>query len=299
MTGPTLRVAVELASPMDRPDRLIPRLVSELVASPEVAKVFVAIGRHADGLVAAGRPQVARWEGEDVEAVIVVGGTHSEEVRRHLSVGRRVISTSAQPEVLALLGDAPGSVAAVGAAPGLSSLLVVHAAALLDSVEEVRVFVADDTAGPFSSRGAPWSASGELVWFPDPVGARDVVPTSSPEEALIRARFGAEVRVICGRAVHRASIRPWMSRRHAVGAVLVEVRGERHGDQLSVTYAVIDDLPMLMGTVAAVCAVKLPADTTAATLLDVDPLPLLRELARRGVKVATPSSLRSAPTETA
>lgn len=286
MTQAPLRVGIDGVSPAPG-SSLLPRLVSELVASPGVAKVLLHPVRGVDRLVAAGRPHVALWEGEEVD-VVVVTGDRPDIVAAHLDAGRRVLATSAEHEVLDALRSSPGSVAGIGVSPGLSSLLVVHAAALFDDVDEIRVFVVDDTSPTLWNTS--WSA--ELVWFPDPIGARDVVEVASPESELLAARFGSDVKIVCGEALSRPGRLLRLGRGSPLGAVLVEVRGVRGGEQHSVIYALIDDLAAAVATVLSVCAVMVPADTVAATLLDLEPLPLLRELARRGVKVATPSPLR-------
>lgn len=257
------------------------------MASPGVARVLLHPVRGVERLVAAGRPHVVLWEGEEVDVAVVIGD-RPDTVAAYLDAGRRVLATSAQHEVLDVIRLAPGSVAGIGVSPGLSSLLVVHAAALFDNVDEIRVFVVDDTSP------TPWNTSwsAELVWFPDPIGARDVVEVASPESELLAARFGSDVKIVCGEALRRPGRLLRLGRSSPLGAVLVEVRGVRGGEQHSVTYALIDDLAAAVATVLAVCAVMVPEDTVAATPLDLEPLPLLRELARRGVKVATPSPLR-------
>jgi hypothetical protein len=267
---------------------LLPRLVSELVASSGVAKVLLHPVRGVERLVAAGRPHVALWEGEEVD-VVVIAGDRPDIVAAHLAAGRRVLATSAQHEVLDAVRPVPGSIAGIGVSPGLSSLLVVHAAALFDNVQEIRVFVVDDTSPSLLPWNTSWSA--ELVWFPDPIGARDVVEVASAESELLAARFGSDVKILCGEALVRPSRLLRLGRNSPQGAVLVEVRGVRGGEQHSVTYALIDDLEAAVATVLAVCTVIVPENSAAATLLELEPLPLLRELARRGVKVATPSPL--------
>jgi hypothetical protein len=129
--------------------------------------------------------------------------------------GRHVVSVGDDPEdveaLLALTGAARDAgvalVAGVAMAPGLSCLLARHAAAQLDSVDEIHV-ARDGVAGPACARqrlralrgGAvdwrdgsyvrrPGFSGRELCWFPDPVGARDCYRAALADPYLLVPAF--------------------------------------------------------------------------------------------------------------
>jgi hypothetical protein len=234
--------------------------------------------------VAAGVP-VASVADDDLEALLAVG-----------AAARRAGVTVA---------------AGCGLAPGLTDVLARHAGAGLDAVEEIHVARAG-TAGPESlaarraaARGAArewhddaWrvvrSAGPELVWFPDPVGARECVLTGTGIELLVDA-FSS---------LRRATVRqapadprspltpgrgddPW-------GAARVEIWGRRGNRREPVVYGVVEHVAVAAGTVlaqtAAALAGALPLVTArpgvAGLAALVDAPAFLAELAGRGVKAA-------------
>jgi hypothetical protein len=202
-----------------------------------------------------------------------------------------------------------------GLAPGLSDVLARHAAGALDEVDEVHVArwgVAGDACAASARRvlredAAEWrnGASSEvrgrgeeLIWFPDPVGAREC--------ALVAAGLGALVAAVPG--VGHATMRLGMpgTRRlqrlgradpgEGFGAVRVEAWGWRDRARATVVYGVIERTAVAAGTVLGVTTAWLAGslpDLGAAPAAGVHPLgplvepvPFLAELAHRGVKAA-------------
>ena len=210
-----------------------------------------------------------------------------------------------------------------GLAPGLSDVLARHAASALDTVDEVHVArfgVAGDAcqAQARAAQRAPvleWrdgalvaerGHGAELIWFPDPVGARECELVGAGIEQLVAAV--PEVR--------RASVRLGLPHTPKVklpgplgllargrqdpgvgwGAVRAEVWGAQGDTRATVVYGVIERTAVAAGTVLGVTAAwlagGLPAlgprpEAGAAGLGAVAaPVPFLGELARRGVKAA-------------
>jgi hypothetical protein len=212
-----------------------------------------------------------------------------------------------------------------GLAPGLADVLARHASDALDSVDEVHV-ARSGVAGPVCIasarrvRRAPpvewregeWHedkhGTGELVWFPDPVGARECEPVADGIGLLLRT-FPS---------VRRATVRlgeppprrvTWPGRRgldDGWGAARVELWGWRGMVRESMVYGVIDRTAVAAGTVLAVAAARLAGITPGLGARDgpaagvhglgalVEPVPFLAELARRGVKAAVFEGVRVA-----
>jgi hypothetical protein len=139
----------------------------------------------------------------------------------------------------------------------------------------------------------------ELVWFPDPIGARECITVASGVETLHQAVPTAgrvTVRAADAAAPRRRTL---LSRRRDEewGAARVEVWGWRGETRDVVVYGVIERPAVAAGTVLAVAAVRVagllpdvrlrspePAAVGLGAL--VEPAPFLAELARRGVKAA-------------
>ena len=202
-------------------------------------------------------------------------------------------------------------------APGLGDVLARHAADALDHADEVsvaRAGVAGEACAttlrrarrerPVEWRGGAARverrAGNELVWFPDPVGARECVTVAAGVELLHDAI--PEVT----RATARAA-EPLTQRRRTVlsrrrgddewGAVRVEVWGARAGAREGIVYGVIERPAVAAGTTLAVTAARLAGLLPEVHLRDaepgagglgalVEPASFLAELARRGVKAA-------------
>ena len=214
---------------------------------------------------------------------------------------------------------------ACGLAPGLADVLARHASDALDSVDEIHVARSGVAglaciAAARNARRVPavewrdgeWNedrrSTGELVWFPDPVGPRECAPVADGIALLVRA-FPS---------VRRATVRlgeppprrlTWPGRRgvdDGWGAARVEVWGWRGSVRESMVYGVIDRTAVAAGTVLAVAAARLagiapgldarggPSGGVHSLAALVEPVPFLAELARRGVKAAVFEGVRVA-----
>ena len=246
-------------------------------------------------------------------------------VERAVRTGTRVVTVSDHPEVVhALLGldEAArrcGTTLVVGAgmSPGLTDVLARFGALQLGSVDEIHVAKVG-AGGPACARqhhraltedGRDWrdgswvqraSGSGrELCWFPEPVGGRDCYRAGLSEPRLLVRAFSTARRITARVAATRrdrlSAPLPMLRKPHPegeLGAVRVEVRGERDGRREVRVYGVLDRPAGACGAVAAVSALWAVEGrftrTGAAGLAElvVEPGPFLAELARRGVKAA-------------
>lgn len=261
----------------------------------------------------------------DAEVVVVAREARRQldVVRVALEAGRDVVATTDDPdEVEAILGLHKtalerGRTVVVGAAmsPGLSCLLVRHASGLLDRVDEVHV-ARDGAAGPACARqrlralrgsalewrDGTWVRRGgfsgrELCWFPDPIGARDCYRADLAEPLVVVDAFPGVQRVSARLAASRwdrisaplpVLVGPPVEGRP--GAVRVEVRGVRDGRREIVVYGVLDRPGVAAAATAAVLALHVGSAAVAPGCHGAaaigDPVPILRELARRGVRAA-------------
>jgi hypothetical protein len=203
-----------------------------------------------------------------------------------------------------------------GLAPGLADVLARHAVGALDAVDELHV-ARWGVAGAESASEArraereparEWRDGGlvhdkhrhaELIWFPDPVGARECELVATGVELLVAANPGA------GRVTSRLGVPPARRFTHpgrrdpgaAWGAVRVEVWGWRGTARTSVVYGIIERTAVAAGTVLGVAGAWLagalpaigaePPAGAFGLAAAVDPVPFLAELASRGVKAAT------------
>jgi hypothetical protein len=247
-------------------------------------------------------------------------GVAREAIRRGISVAAASDDDDGIDALLAL--DAPARdtgatvVVGCGLAPGLADVLARHAANALDDADEVHV-ARVGTAGEACEtalrrarreRPAEWRADGrrferrlgpELVWFPDPVGARECLTVATGIQLLHDAVPGVT------RATVRAAEPPrrqraFAARRRAVdgwGAARVEVWGWRDRVRDALVYGVIERPGVAAGTVLAVAAARVAGQLIDVRLREpgpgsrglaalVEPAPFLAELARRGVKAA-------------
>jgi hypothetical protein len=208
--------------------------------------------------------------------------------------------------------------AGCGLAPGLACVLARHAAGALDRVDEVHV-ARSGVAGPASrtslrrarrERPGEWreeawhderSGDAELVWFPDPIGARECEPVASGVALLVAAFPGiAQATVRFDKALARRAGARIRRRREddGWGAARIEVWGWRGRARESIVYGVVDRTAVAAGTVLGVTAAGLAGALPAVSLRAghehgaqglaalVEPVPFLAELARRGVKAA-------------
>lgn len=299
---------VDHVTVVDR-DRARAEAVAATVADPDRVGVATAEAALADGV--------------GVVVLALTPGAHGRLAERGLEAGASVVSTSDQVgDVTALLAlDAEaqerGRTVVVGAgfAPGLTCVLTAHAAARFDQVDEVHVAKVG-TGGPACARqhhdalrgeALDWrdggwvhrrSGSGrELCWFPDPVGPEDCYRAALPDAMLLVPSFPGVRRVTARVGANRrdrfTARLPMLRRPHpegGVGAVRVEVRGQRGQGRDVVVLGAMDRPAVAAGAVAALAALWVDEgrfDAGASGLASlVAPAAFLAELAGRGVKAA-------------
>lgn len=305
------------------------RVARELIATPGVEAVLARSSRK-------GRVELAQaslgealrpWGDDEVPDLVVLcgaAGTHVTAAGYWLPHGVPVVSVSDDPaDVTALLDLAPIArhhdttlLAGVAFSPGLSCILARHAANALDEVVELQVAMVG-AGGPgcvkhrqrlLSEHGtelrdgewieAPGGSAKMLTWFPEPIGARDVVKGNLTEPLLWRRLFPTATRLTARGAVDRSD-RVWgriprpgpRSNEADPGAFVVEVQGTVGGVVESLVYAVLDRPATATAALVATLAPMLVEGTLQAGAHGVaevvEPLPVLKELARRGVKAAT------------
>lgn len=216
--------------------------------------------------------------------VLCHGGRHAALATTFLASGIHVVSTSdAMSDVLAMLdlherAASSDAVLVPGAAcmPGLSGLLVAHAARAFDDVEEAHLSV-HGTGGPACARNhhealagtsvgwhdgewlqRPAGSGRELCWFPDPVGPRDCYRFGTAEPVLLQRMLPGlrriTARVSATRRDRLTARLPMMSPPHAeggMGGLRVELRGTRHGARHDEIVGIADRLATVAGAVAA------------------------------------------------
>jgi hypothetical protein len=265
-------------------------------------------------------------DGVDAVALAVPARAGALIARRALEAGVPTAAIADDRDgIAALLGldadsRANGVLIAVGCGlvPGLGDVLARHAADSLDRVDEAHVarVGAGGSACVAALRRArrepplewlddtwhtPQRRGHELVWFPDPVGARECESVAPGVELLRDSVPGlrrATVRV--GEAPPRSAALALL-RRRAVddgwGGAHVEVWGWRGRVRDTVVYGVIERPAVAAGTVLAVMTARLGGLLPTVALRDgtpgaralaaiVEPARFLGELARRGVKAA-------------
>lgn len=271
---------------------------------------------------------------EGVDAVVLAqpAGSHAEMARRVIRAGVDVVSVSDDmDEVKALLDLDPlatelGRTIAVGAgfAPGLTCLLAAHAVQLFDEVTEIHV-AKSGTGGPACARqhhralsgvARDWRDGGwverpggtgrELCWFPSPVDGKDCYRASLPDAMLLSRTFAGLERVTARMAANRRDRLtmhlPMLAPPHAdggPGGVRVEIRGLQGARRATHVLGSMDRPGLAAGTVAAVTTKALLSGSAsrvgAGGLSELFvPLPLLHELASRGVRGAVFEGLSSA-----
>ncbi len=259
----------------------------------------------------------------DVVVVAREAGEHERIAQAALELRCSVVSTGDDPEeiraLVALDGRARrlGVSLVIGAAmsPGLTCLLSAHAATLLDRVDEIHVS-RHGVAGPACARqrlralrgGAfdwrdgewvrrPGFSGREISWFPDPVGGRDCYRADLGEPLLLQPAFPSAQRITARLTASRRdrALAPFPvllppPAEGGLGAVRVELRGERAGERSAVVYGALDRPAIATGALAAVAALdagagRLPsgAGGLGGSGRHVE---ILAELARRGVRAA-------------
>ncbi len=266
-------------------------------------------------------------DGIDGVAVAVPAAAALEWARRgaHAGVPAAIVADTDDDigALLALDADArrSGTILAVGCGlvPGLGDVLARHAANALDRADEVHV-ARTGAAGaacidalrrtrqgrPLEWHGGAWHTSRRLgpllVWFPDPVGARECEVAAAGASVLLQAVPEADrITLRVDEPPVRSQTRALVTRKpldSGWGAARVEVWGWRGEARATVVYGVIERTAVAAGTVLAVTAARLAGLLPAVTLVGdpvvgarglgalVEPAPFLAELARRGVKAA-------------
>jgi len=305
------------------------RAARQLADTPGFRRLWVA-SRDADraaelaaimGPVAEPNPTDAVHVPEGV-AVVAIASNRPDRaawVRAALRAGASVVSSDdddlGELDATARVADAT-VIGGCALAPGLSDVLARHAADAFTTIDEVHV-ARVGASGPAcieavreARRQTPgeWRDGGwradrafgpELVWFPEPIGAREcqlvreavtATVTTVPTARHATVRYGPPppARRIAARLRRDPLDSGW-------GATRVEVSGTRAGTRESIVYGVVDRMPVVAGAVLALAALELtglgtrggPPPVGVRALGEVaQPVPFLTELARRGVKAA-------------
>lgn len=259
--------------------------------------------------------------------VLAAPGDHAAWAEEAMMVGADVVSTAGSAAVVGALlaqnGEARQAMRTVvvgaGFAPGLSCLLARHAADGFDVIDEIHVAKLG-VGGPACARdldlalasgpGLDWregrwvvpvpGRGGRLGWFPEPLGGRDCFAAAVGDTALLVPAF-PEVRRVTTRVavsrrermLRRAPVRRRPAAEGLLGGLRVEVRGRRGPATDSVVLGALDRPALAAGIVAGLVASWVTAGRIATrgaaglAVLVPEPLPLLQELARRGVRAAT------------
>jgi hypothetical protein len=281
----------------------------------EVADAFGADAQAVD--FAPGDPLPS---GIDVVVTALPAGVDHPVVTAAIAAGVPVASSEEEHEALdqlrALDPNARGAGIAVGIgcglAPGLVDALARHAASMFESVDEIRV-ARTGWAGPASvatvrhERRVPvrtwhdgtWREDhphgDSLVWFPEPIGARDCRTVTAGTALLVDAFPDvARISMQLGEPPKRARLRRRFGDEGEWGAARVEVWGRREGSFDCTVYGVVERTAVAAGAVLAVVAARLAGALAPRLELPgvhglgalVDPVPFLAELAQRGVRAA-------------
>lgn len=280
-------------------------------------RVAGALGERAEAIAYTSGEPIP--EGVDVVACALAAGVDHPVAEAAIGARVPMVSSDDDHEAIEVLRTLDGRARAAGVtiaagaglSPGLADVLARHAAAMFDVVTEIRV-ARTGWAGPASAltvqreRRSParerargsWQTvrprGDELVWFPDPIGARDCQAVASGV-ALLSDAFPDVERI----SVHLAEPAKRRFRRRLGddgdwGAVRVEVWGRRGETVDVVVYGVIERTAVAAGTALAVTALQLagvggePVVRPGVSGLGelVEPVPFLAELAARGVRAA-------------
>ncbi len=308
------------------------RIARQLAAAPKVDRLILG-SRHparlrgfASQLLDVDVEAVAPGRLPDADVVVLSSPAsgHAALASEALSRGAHVVSLSESitetENLLALAKAATNAdrslVIGAGFSPGLSCLLASHGAKKFDRLVEIHV-ARMGTAGPACQRQLhrartgsaidwrdgdwvrrPGGSGRELVWFPDPLGARDCYRAAVPDALLLAPAFpGIErvtARVAATRRDRLTAMLPMLRPPHpegGPGGIRVELRGFIDGRHHCELFGAIDNPGSAAATTAAIAAEwaidgNLPVGAFGLGMLD-DPLRWLLELAERGVRAAT------------
>ncbi len=306
------------------------RAARQLVDTPGIESVLVAdrerrrASRLSESLGAkASMVDVAEGslpDGVDVVVCALPRGIDAPIVEDAIDAGVPVATSDDDDDAIAALqvldgrARARGVTVAIGCglAPGLADVLARHAADTFDEVHEIRV-ARTGWGGPACQASArrarrepaiewhdgQWrddQPSGEqLVWFPEPIGARDCAAVAAGVRTLVAAFPGVpRVSFALGEPPKRSFMRRRFGDDGEWGATRVEVWGHNDHGHVCLVYGVVERTSVAAGTVLAVVAahlagvlgerVVLPGVHGVAEL--VAPVPFLGELSQRGVRAA-------------
>jgi Semialdehyde dehydrogenase, NAD binding domain len=256
----------------------------------------------------------------DVVATALPGGVDHDVVTAAIARGVPVASSDDEHDAIEQLRalspnakSADVTVAiACGLAPGLADVLACHASAMFEKVDEIRV-ARTGWGGPacvdtvrherrvllHTWHDGTWREEhphgDSLVWFPEPIGARDCRTVTGGTSLLVDA-FGSVPRLSMqlGEPPKRTRFRRRFGDDGEWGAARVDVWGRRDGTVDCVVYGVVERTAVAAGTVLAVAAARLggaldpPLDRPGVHGLGAlaAPVPFLAELAQRGVRAA-------------
>lgn len=301
---------------------------SRTVANLTAQQVQVAV-HDPQGAPAARRPGVVSVDRVDDLAVadLVVlcqPGPHAEIAERLVRAGTPVVSIGDDLEDLdELLGlqrvaqqQGVPLVVGAGMAPGLSGLLARSLAGKLHTLDELHVAI-HGTAGPACARQhhdalgdtalgwhdgewiePPGGSGRDLVWFPDPVGARDCYRAALGDPLLLHRAFPQAQRIaarVSATRRDRLTARlPMLSPPHAsgsIGAVRVEARGaDEHGARVAVIAGAAGHTGDLAAAVCSAVVLQVLAHGLAPGVHTpgdeaMEGLDLLHHATRHGVRV--------------
>lgn len=308
------------------------RAARQLVDTPGVERVLLADRNHGrvrqlvEAFGAARAEAVTFFPGDvvpdgvDVVVTALPSGDDRAIVEQAIAQGIACASVDDDHDALERLRGlhdravATGTTVAIGCglAPGIADLLARHAAASYDEVDEIRVArtgwagAACAAAVRAARRGAAveWADGtwrrdqfhdDQLVWFPDPIGARDCRIVSGGVALLVDAFPDAgRISTLLGEPPARRRWRRQFDEAGEWGAARVEVWGRRGSERDVTVYGVVERTSVAAGTMLAVAAANLvgafgarverPGVTGAGALFE--PIALLSELADRGVRAA-------------
>ncbi len=310
------------------------RAARQLTDTAGIDRILVVERRrtHAEVVVAAmgSRAEILEWDAdspvpEDVDAVACALPAGCEQPIASRAVEAGVPFASSGDDENDLMGlrslteparrSEVAIVAGCGLAPGLADVLARHAADAFDEVDEIGIARAG-TAGdacvatatralrdrPAEMRDGIYEESRrrghELVWFPEPIGARECERVATGLHLLSGAVPDAE-RITVRLARDETGARQrWLRRRDpegSWGAVRIEVWGRRGAAREPIVYGVIERTAIAAGTVLGVTTAALagalpgllaPSAGVFGLGAIAQPRAFLAELSRRGVKAA-------------